>query len=92
MKECSTCGKVIELQGEEDLKVHYCKGSLTVAFVLSAPGSDEGKARMPAAGRTGASLEDCVRLLSEMRPDWFKGTCRYDYRVTNAFAKLSSKR
>lgn len=91
MKVCSTCGKLVELQGEEDLKTHYCRGSLTVAFVLSAPGSKEGEASMPVAGRTGANLEDCVRLLSEMRPDWFKGTCRYDYRLTNAFREVEFK-
>ena len=93
MKKCSTCGKVIELQSAEDLKVHYCRGKVPGAFVLSAPGSEEGGAGMPVAGSkgTGANLEDCVRLLSEMRPDWFPGTCRYDYRITNASSEVEFK-
>lgn len=91
MKKCSTCGKVVELQSAEDLKAHYCGGKLPVAFVLSAPGSKENEDGMPVAGKTGANLEDCVRLLSKMRPDWFPGTCRYDYRITNASSEVEFK-
>lgn len=94
IEPCSMCSRPLDFQGPGDIKVHYCKGRFPVAFVLSAPGSEEVKARRPVAGErgTGRNLEDGLTLLREMRPDWFPGKCRYEYRITNAFDVPQSKR
>jgi hypothetical protein len=66
---------------------HYNKGRLAVAFVFSAPGARELADEKPIAGEAGKNLDFALEYLHAVRPSEFESTDRYDYRITNAFAK-----
>jgi uracil-DNA glycosylase len=66
---------------------HYCKGRLPVAFVFSAPGTEEVNRGRPVSGATGDNLEHALGHLSILAPQVFPSSHRYDYRITNAFAQ-----
>ncbi len=67
--------------------VHFNQGRLPVAFVFSAPGAKEVKRKLPIAGDTGDNLSDALVHLMHARPDVFSSLERYDYRITNSYAK-----
>lgn len=55
-----------------------------VAFVLSCPGQFEEACGRLVAKQTGENLEELIKRLHNRRPDIFKYTDRYDYRLTNS--------
>lgn len=70
---------------------HYCHGILDVAFVFSVPGANESRDGRPVVGQTGSNLSNALRELNLLRSDFFGSTNRYDYRITNAFARPIAK-
>ncbi len=70
---------------------HYCHGTQSTAFVLSVPGAAEAAAGRPVSGDTGANLDAALHLLHAEDPTNFPSTGRYEYRITNAFAKARAK-
>jgi uracil-DNA glycosylase len=71
--------------------MHFHAGNNLTAFVFSAPGAREKLSGLPVTGDTGTNLEDGLVWLARARPDVFPSTARYDYRITNAFAKPLAK-
>ncbi|WP_147470251.1 hypothetical protein [Corallococcus sp. AB049A] len=61
------------------------------AFILAAPGKDEEKAKRPAAGDTGLALNRILASLHSLLPEVFPSTCRYQYRIANAYSKALYK-
>lgn len=66
---------------------HLCHGNLPVAFVFSVPGKAEKAQGRPVAEDTGENLDAALICLHASRPELFASVHRYDYRITNAFAK-----
>jgi len=62
-------------------------GRLPVAFMFSAPGTREAAKGFPVAGVTGDNLSVGLEFLHAARPDLFPSSCRYDYRIANAYPK-----
>ena len=70
-----------------DIKVvNYNKGKSDnkVAFVLSCPGQFEEQTGRLVARATGDNLEMLIERLHDSKPDVFRYTDRYDYRLTNS--------
>jgi uracil-DNA glycosylase len=73
-----------------DASAHYSRGTLQVAFVLSAPGEAEEHRKRPAAGSTGENINSALTFLNSIDPLTFASKSRYDYRITNAWASVLS--
>ncbi|MGE6757462.1 hypothetical protein ACQKGO_05565 [Corallococcus interemptor] len=61
------------------------------AFILAAPGQAEKKAKRPAVGATGLALNRILASLHSLLPEVFPSTCRYQYRIANAYSKALYK-
>jgi uracil-DNA glycosylase len=66
---------------------HFCHGHVPLAFVFSAPGTDECLTRWPVAGDTGMNLTAALEYLHSRRRSLFRSRNRYSYRLTNAHVK-----
>lgn len=69
-----------------DFSSHFCRGRLLTAFVFSAPGDEEKHSNRPVAGDTGMNLALALEYMHAIAPASFGSACRYDYRISNAFA------
>lgn len=67
--------------------MHFHRGRHPIAFVFSAPGAREKDSGKPVIGDTGTNLEEALRYLAQARPDVFPSCRRYEYTITNAFAR-----
>jgi hypothetical protein len=65
---------------------HFNQGLYPIAFVFSVPGTHESSSKKPVTGDTGVNLNMALELLVEKKNEVFPSLCRYDYRITNAFA------
>ena len=68
------------------------KKSNKTVIVLSAPGQAEKKARRPAAGQTGKTLQKAVEKLNKKCPDEFAYKMLDDYTIINASEKVEYKK
>jgi uracil-DNA glycosylase len=71
---------------------HFNQGTAATAFIFSAPGTDEKEGGKPVAGKTGENLSHALKILTATNARVFPSADRYDYRITNAFAKPLSEK
>ena len=83
---CAVCQQ--SLQTPKGSSVHAWKADSDVGFVFSAPGQKEENAVRPVAGQTGKNLCRALRLLHQRCKSLFPSTCRYKYRITNAWSDV----
>lgn len=74
-----------------DMRPHYWKGELPIAFVFSVPGACEKSAGRPVSGATGENLSFALDHLHCELPAVFSSTDRYAYRITNAYSEPIAK-
>lgn len=74
-----------------DVRPHYWKGELLIAFVFSVPGARENSAGRPVSGATGENLSFALDHLHSELPAVFSSADRYAYRITNAYSKPIAK-
>jgi uracil-DNA glycosylase len=67
------------------------KDNIKTAIILSAPGQEEKKARHPAAGQTGKTLNRVLQHLNKKNPKTFPSTDKRDYPIINAVSKVQYK-
>ena len=58
-----------------------------VVFIFSTPGQEEAHNNRPVAGETGTNMNNILNILKQNRPDIFPSTCRYFYRISNAYTE-----
>jgi uracil-DNA glycosylase len=80
--------RVTEVIGQP--AAHFNQGLYPIAFVFSVPGTHESSSKRPVTGDTGVNLCMALELLVEKKNEVFPSLCRYDYRITNAFATPTS--